>query len=290
MERRSENRDRNENRDSSEPSRFFAPAIEAPARMLQPKIGPMEVPSPEVRAKELLRTESAEVYKAQLEHIWWILIRTRESMHVLNSIVKFPLRKFVHPDEIGFFWNVLVMNCGNAVVLSLHSLLNDNEKDTLSLRKLANSVRDWIKPEYLDWYQSRLRDAKFDANLQDVAERVRKMRHDIAHIFVDDDGMPSKTGHRISESEIEELYGATRNLFKTASLTEEFVIDTHELTVGPSKPRPMDKMLELVAKNSNWINMPESRKEWWPMHRKHMKPEELEELNNWRARFNMPPA
>ncbi len=259
-------------------------------KVAEPKIVPMQVPRPEARAIEILRPECVDVYNAQIQRIWWLLIPMRESMHILNSIVKFPLNKFVDHVEIASFWNVPATNCGNSVVLGLHSLLNDGERDTLSLRKLAKSVRGWIKSDFLDWYKGRLQDAKFDSDLQDIAERVRLMRHAIAHIFLNDDGMPREIRQDVSESEIEGLYSATKRLFRTACLTEEYVIDIHELVLGDPGPRPIDKLLNLVAKHSYWINRPEKHKERWRVRRERMTEVELQEFNTWRARLDLPPA
>ena len=101
-------------------------------------------------------------------------------MHIVSSIVKYPLQKFVEPHHLHFFWQLLVRNCGNAVVLGIHNLLNDDGADTLTLRKFANRVCEWLKPEYLEWYRDRLRSAKFDGKLHDIAGRVRGMRHAMA--------------------------------------------------------------------------------------------------------------
>jgi hypothetical protein len=250
----------------------------------------MESPPNQSGARDLLQPQYAGLYEAQLERIWWVLIRTRQSMHIVSSVVKFPLGKFVKHDDIAFFWNLLVQDCGNAVVLSLHSLVNDNKKRTLSLRKLANSVSEWIEPKYLDWYRGRLKDGKFDSRLHDVAERLRNMRHSIAHIFLNHDGAPAKNARGISDSEIEDLYAATKAIFRIACLTEEFVIDTRDYSVGTASPRPIDKLLDLVAKDSYWVNQPETRKQWWQIDRQGMTDEELTDLNEWRTRFNLPPA
>src|SRR5438094_612649 len=107
----------------------------------------METPPAQTHARDVLLPGRADVYEAQRKRIWWVLIHMRESMHIVSSIVKFPLQKFVQPHDIGFFWNVLVRNCGDAVVLRLHSLLNDNERGTLSLRRFANSVCEWVQPQ-----------------------------------------------------------------------------------------------------------------------------------------------
>ncbi|MFT3785609.1 MAG: hypothetical protein QM770_05520 [Tepidisphaeraceae bacterium] len=190
-------------------------------------------------------------YEAQVERIWHILIGVNESMHIVSRIQAFPLGKFVEPQDVAFFWRLLVNNTGNAVVLRLHSLLNDDGGDTLTLRKLANSTRGWLKPQYQNWYTGRLREAKFDAHLNDVAERLRDLRHTIAHIFVEQAGVPIRNETTISESEAVALFEATVRLFPAASLTTEYVIDTRAYTIGGKcDPRPIDKLLDLVAKDS----------------------------------------
>jgi hypothetical protein len=65
----------------------------------------------------MLRPECCDVYESQITAIWHKLIWTRESMHIINSVSKFPLPQFVDPEELGLFWQVIVNNCGDAVLL-----------------------------------------------------------------------------------------------------------------------------------------------------------------------------
>ena len=89
--------------------------------------------------------------------------------------------------------------------------------------------------------------------------------------------MPTETHIAvISEPEIEELYQATKELFRIACLTEEFVIDQEDYRPGRPGPRPIDKLLDLVAKNSNWITEPERKGEMWQVLHKYRVPRRVE--------------
>ena len=94
----------------------------------------------------------------------------------------------------------------------------------------------------------------------------------------------------VSESEIEELYQATKELFRVACLTEEFVIDQEDYRPGGPGPRPIDNLLDIVAKNSKWITEPERKGDMWQVLRKYKPQEELKELNEWRKRLGLLPC
>jgi hypothetical protein len=237
-------------------------------------------------ATEMLKPEHAAEYGERLTAIWHELIWVRQSMHIVNSIVRFPLQQFAPPEDIGFFWQVIVNNCGNAVVLTLHSLVNDNE-NTLNLRRFANAVLQWLRPEHVASYRGRLGEARFDPTLNKIAERMRALRHQIAHVQLQPAGA---TRPAISEAEAERLYLAVKSLFRATCHSSEYVIDEEDYRVGKPEPRTIDRLLDLVAKDSRLVNLPEKRGQWWPVHREHMDPEKIEEMNRWRTKFNLPPA
>ena len=83
-------------------------------------------PTGDMKAVDMLRPECCDVYESQLTAIWHKLIWTRESMHIINSVSKFPLPQFVDPEELGLFWQVIVNNCGDVVHVIESALGNEN--------------------------------------------------------------------------------------------------------------------------------------------------------------------
>lgn len=249
-------------------------------------------PTRDTTAEQMLSAQYVAPYNAQRSAIWHKLIWLRLSLHVTNSIVAFPLRKFVSPQEDMMFWQLIVNNCGDAVLLHLHSLVNDTDPKNLSLRRFANAVLGWLLPEYKDWYRERLRGARFDVHHDAVAKRIDVVRDKhIAHLEWDPLGTePSAKKPAIAEKDVERLYKAVGQLFRTTCLTEEHVIDVNDYRAGPPEPRVIDRMLDLVAKNSYYVTRPERRGIWWPGDREHMDPHALEELNGWRTRYGLPHA
>jgi hypothetical protein len=212
-------------------------------------------------------------------------------MHIIESITKYPLNLFVDPQEIGFFWQLLVNNCGDAVILNLHSLVNDTDGRNLSLERLKNSVRKWLRLEYVPWYDERLRAARFPAVIREIAERIDIVRDKhVAHSEWHADAVTPAVPHPgISEAEIEKLYQAVRELFRACCLTAEYVIDWNDHVVGKPNPRAIDRVLDLVAKAGNYVNRPERRGRWWALDRQALSEAELATLAMWRAKFGLPP-
>jgi hypothetical protein len=251
------------------------------------------IPKDGTKPEDMLRPEYLAAYKAQLLEIWNRLIWLRESMHVVNSISHYPLRRFIDdPQEVVIFWNLIVSDCGDAVVLKLHSLVNDTSATNLGLHRLKQSVRRWLRPEFLTWYEGRLHDARFDPELRSIAERIDRLRDKhIAHSEWQPDAT-SAAGPRpsISAAEVEQLYQGIEKLFQACCLTDNYIIDMNEAQRGGPMPRTSDRLLDLVARHSRYVNEPEICGESWSSIRESLSAEELEERNKWRRKFDLPPA
>jgi hypothetical protein len=46
--------------------------------------------------------------------------------------------------------------------------------------------------------------------------------------------------------------------------------------------------MDLLIKNSLWLNHPERRVRFWQSERQYKSPEQIEELNKWRKKFGLP--
>ena len=60
---------------------------------------------------------------------------------------------------------------------------------------------------------------------------------------------------------------------------------------NPEPPaEDVQEILDLLMKNSAWLNMPEKRKEFWINIREHKDKEDIVEMNKWRMKYGMRPA
>lgn len=124
-----------------------------------------------------------------------------------------------------------------------------------------------------------------------MRERVTKIRHQIiAHrrvSTVEDGSIGAIPG--VSVAALRQLYSETESLFDACCFGEGFI--THSAGFGEAYRRDervntcVDNVLIAVAKNSRWVQEPESR--FWKSLRQHKLPAELSELNRIRRKCGL---
>lgn len=250
----------------------------------------MTRPTETTKPEELLRSEYVEIYQAQLHSLWNRLIRIRDSMHIVKSISGYPLAKLIGPLDARL-WQVLNLNCGDSVVLLLFSLIGDSDRRNLSLLRFKNCLEGWLIPDYVEWYRAKLSEARFDSDFKQIKDRVVKLRQKhIAHLEWEPDGIhPAVTPPSISEEDVEHLYAGVKRLFLASCLTAESIIDMNDYRLK-KEPHPIDRLLELVARESAFVRRPEKHGEWWSGLREHIGEVRIKELNYWREKLGLPPA
>jgi hypothetical protein len=154
----------------------------------------------------------------------------------------------------------------------------------------------WLREENRDLLKQTLRERKFDVFVDSIAKRVQTIRHNrIAHRLMDRvSGQLDKQVAGISLDELRQLFDATHLLFGALLFGAVFITlvgDLTPTTIG-GKPQPtcLDTVLMAVLRDSSFVNMPERRGKWWPMHRSHMSTDELQTLNDLRRQVGLPEA
>ena len=117
----------------------------------------------------------------------------------------------------------------------------------------------------------------------------------IAHRLIEvQSGGPKEALARVSLEELRGMFDAAQDLFGALSFGSAYLTLAGDLTPGTVGGQPtrtcLDEVLDAVVRDNSCVNEPERRAESWPTHRKHMKPEELQVMNNLRKRIGLPEA
>lgn len=232
---------------------------------------------------------------AQLhQDIWFRLIRIDANLQILETIGRFPLRHLYAPQN-NIFWTMVFWNFVHMSVILLHSLVSDKTKNAHTLPNFRNTVLNHLRTDsYIFAYRKRLNQTKLDKQLVPIRKKIIRMRHEVvAHRFLDTQGC-LKTPHieGVSISELRKVFEDIKRLFETCCFGSEYFTTLYPPLVPGHKPpeEDIEQILELIVKNSYWLNTPERRAPFWQAEKQYKSPEQIEELNKWRAKFGLPLA
>ncbi len=247
--------------------------------------------------EELLLPDDAKRYKAMHDNLWYRLIHVHESIVALETLQKVANGGLHGTEE---FWDLVRMNFGGMAIVMLNALLSDSGTDSLTIRRLGNLLKTkggfkWQDEEARDMLTRELKERRFDAHLKELAEHVKQIRNSvIAHVLIDPQtALPKDVMPEITLAELRKLYDATQLLFgaitlggSRLTLSGDFI---PAVSNGQRVPNPLDRVLDAVLKDNDWVNMPERHPDRWYWIRK-CKPETVARVNELRKRIGLPEA
>jgi len=248
----------------------------------------------ERKPEDVLKPEFVQAYKALHQDIWLRLVHVHTNIIVLDKIQQFPFEHIYAPQD-NVFWSMAYSNFYGVSVILLHTLMNDQADQSHTLNKFKNTLlANWLIKSYRDNLKAQLKTAKFDTQIKHIGGNITQLRNKVfAHRFAASDGtLSTKSLPRLPLPELRAYYEAVENLFRACSFGAEYVTTFYlEGTVrGQPVKKDIEQILDLIVKNSPWLNQPERRGQFWPVIRKYRSQEQIEELNRWRRKFGMPDA
>jgi hypothetical protein len=225
---------------------------------------------------------------------WHRLCHIHGSLFSLEQLSDFPFDLIYGPGQWEF-WRYVIVNFSDAIVLKLHGLLSDTGDDVHTLRSLRNEIvkGPWLLKDHRDLFMRTLVECKFDKEVESIAESVKQIRPHIAHTLVDRaTGDVKRPQVEITFREVMKLFDAVHALFGALSFGRVYLTLVGDLTpstVGGCPTRTcLDMVLDAVLRGSNFVNMSELRRDYWPMERAHLDKDTLNLLNKLRKRVELP--
>lgn len=243
----------------------------------------------EKKPEDVIKPEFLEKYKELHEDIWSRLSHINTTITILEKTLQSPLQYFQQSETV--FWQTVCWNSVWALVILIHALINDKLKYTHTLPKFKDNILEWLENSEKAEFSQILEKHEFDPTTETIKEKITQIRHkELAHREFKNNCFPNPNG--ITVSEIRRAYNDIENLFQACSFGIEYDTTLYPTGTCGGKPieKDIDKLLDLIVKNSNWLNQPELMKEGWPDMSRDLSKEELRELNTWRTKFNLPPA
>ena len=245
------------------------------------------------RPEDVLKPEFVQAYEKLHEDIWGRLIHVNTNLTILEKIQNFPFHHIYSP-QANIFWTMVRWNFLYISIAFLHSLTTDQDNEKHTLTRFANRIlNDWINDTDKTAYQKQLKQTKLDKNLRTIRAKIAAMRNKvIAHRLLDSDGSRVIDVEGTTLAEVRQASEDLEKLFRVCSFGTQYISNFYIGGTIGGKPvkEDIDELLDLILKNSYWLNEPEREKDFWPAIRKTMSEKDIAELNEFRKKFGMPPA
>ena len=255
---------------------------------------------PELAARkpdELFEPEFAKRYTRLQKLLWKRIVSLHETLLTLEELADFPFEA-IYPSTRMSFWRLVVDNFRSMFCITLHALTEDQVDGSHTLARFKNEIRKatWREASLREAFDMSLSECRFDDEIKSISRRMRDIRHHrVAHLLVDHStGGLKGVMEGVSLEEQRRLFTAVHALFGILSFGASYVTLTWDLvpstTGGKSNQSCLTSVLDSVLKDCYIVNQPEIRADWWKGEREYIKPQELELMNQLRARVGKPPA
>ena len=247
-----------------------------------------------LNAKKVISPEYLKDYEDGMGFFYSELVTLNTNIFIINKIREFPFDLFCTPDDKIFF-SMVINNFFEYSIIIISRLIKDASANSFTIRKFKNRIiKNYIKSEYLEAFKNRIRNIKFEHVMNDILDRIQDLRNKrIAHT-IEDYVKDTKNIGRINFKELEKLRDCANQLFDNLSFGIEHTMvpfPYSEKVIHPkdSDARPdIEKILDSIAKESYFLNMPELDKYWLKYGKKRMKERELKILYEYRDKLGIP--
>jgi hypothetical protein len=245
----------------------------------------------ERKTVEVFGEEKSHEYERRLDALWHELVQAHASMYVIEKVLKFPADFLLEPGHQTFL-RLVLQNFSHRVALTVINALTDKDSQSLTFRSLKKWIVRNCRIEIRNQVPAYLEGLATPDEINSLLKRAKKLRNRLlAHL----DAKYATDPKRKAEAKISFV-----NLQRLVKQTEELLLGFcfgHGRSMVPPEysplidyPREMESrsdieyILNLLAKDSRKLRMPEEQKEYWPVYAGGLTQEQKKIFNEWRRR------
>lgn len=238
----------------------------------------------------VLEKGSIDEYQKTVKFFWDELTKLNINIFIIKKIFEFPFDLF-SPLENTIFFSRVFWNFYENSVLIITKLATDVGEDLHTLLQFKNWVRKQIKSEYESDFRQKLRAVKFDSGTRKIFYKAKNLRDDVITHFNKD---RLEQTPNLSLSELEKLKDKLNSLFDALLFNAGYAMLPLSYSENVIRPNGVDSrtdievILDLIAKNSETLNMPEHLPEVWKFVKENYDEEAIKTINKYRKKFNLP--
>lgn len=247
------------------------------------------------KPEDLFHPPQVKLYKQLHADLWDRFIQVHGTILTLEKLADFPFNYLYGPNDMEF-WRLVIVNFYEIACLKLDGLVSDTGSDAHSIIHFKNTIMkwDWRDPEKHVVFRQILQRRKFDQQTISIANRVHKIRNiRIAHRLLDSQSsLLQYLQEGINLGDLRQLFDAAHALFGAISFGSAYCtlpMDFMSETIGGQRKRScLDQVLDAALRDSDFVNYPERRAQYWKLEREHWPPQRLRVMNQLRQRIGLP--
>jgi len=231
--------------------------------------------------KEVWRSE----YDKRIYLFWNELIDLNHYVFYLERITAFPWSLFGESGDS--FWDYVTLAMFDSAVLIASRVCLDTRKNSLKLTEFRDEItKNLVSKKERSKFVDRHREVDFDGKMSEIGKQIKDLRNKrIAHLSKEIVGGSIKGSHfrqSVSLSGLREITNCLNEFFQVLSLGIG-----REMTL-PNPDQDIDRVLYMLARNSDVLNMLEQQPEFWPCYKENLSNADLLILNDYRRKFGLP--
>lgn len=248
--------------------------------------------SEEKTLEELIEPAWLETYKQERDNLHRELVELNSTVFILEKIESFPFNVFLPLYDDRIFWHVTRNALVERAIMIAWRIIVDPDEKTLTLQRFRENVAVNVQLGGQVLLNNALNRVDFENRMKELQQKIIYARHNyLAHFNykLNTDRAKAVRKLQLHLEDIKSVVEIARELFNALCLTH-----LHSLWLwgylGSAREREItdiDELLDSVAHNSVWINMPETDPDLWQERRSEISIQDRDKFNLYRSKFGL---
>ncbi len=246
------------------------------------------------KPEDILRPEWVPEYNKELHAIYDQLVMLNHNIYVLEKIINFPYRLF---NANTRFFGIITSALFEASIMIAWRVAFDSNSEALTIKSFqAHIFKNLKSDEYKEPLREDLKKYKQKYDLAKTEKIIKDVRNEyLAHLNLEwylESNQMSINERIVRLEHLKQVRDAINDNFSIFWLDNEFLMVYPEYL---SKDHPLsckeeddvDQLLNMIARNSTLLNMPETDIEHWKIRKNRLTDDEKIVLNSYRVKFGL---
>lgn len=253
--------------------------------------------------KDVIEPSWFPIYEQNIDAVWRQLVRLNSTIFVHEKIFSFPFRLFL-PMSSGsrIFWKLVESALFETCVLIMWQVGVDNVyKEGLTLQQLKNQIFKHLQnSDYYSQLNDAFKQGHYDRRISSLKEKISEIRHNyVAHYNLEKyvNPTPEQIKKRfLLSSELKKYQNTLNEYFdllcfgiERATLPSEYH-PAVSYPLGDDSRSDIERLLDNIARESSLLNLPENDPVPWEAFRQKLSDEDIQIINEYRTKFELPPV
>jgi hypothetical protein len=246
----------------------------------------------QIKPEDVIEPEHMAFYTEGMNFFYLELVKLNVNLFILDHVLSFPFGLFTLPGR-SIFFRMVFDNFFYSSLLMITRLVTDKDPDVFTLQRFKNQIRNMVKEEYRDSFDTILRELRFDSETRKLLDKASTLRDQRVAHSLKDIVFKASEEEIVTFGELKSLYQTLEKFFFTLSFSHGYMMLPFEYSPDVRHPpgvdpRPdIEEILDLIAENSSFLHLPESNPEFWSLYRNQLSGEEIKIFNQYRQKFGL---